>query len=355
VVALLTVGLFVAGIPATYAHYQTVCDGPGCGDLWQLVPEDVRALDVLGLSVAFYATYNVSIEILFALGYWAVAVLVFWKRSDDPVAWFVSLMLVSVGAIGVANHTLYALEDELWLPVRCVESLALVSFFVSFYLFPDGRFVPRWTLVLVALLTAYQSLFSLLDLVPVGLYGVLVLGQLGTLVFACAYRYTRVSGPVERQQTKWVLFGLTAAIAVFVATVVVGLSHAAFTQPGVPGMLFTLASRTVWSLSFLLIPLSIAIAILRYRLWDIDVIISRTLVYGCLTTVLATVFAITDTLLLPLLVQSLLGAENASVTAVVSAVIIAAMFKPMRSRIEAGVDKLSDRLAKRDETGDSLR
>src|SRR3712207_6486063 len=91
-VALLTVGLFVAGVPATYAHYQTVCDGPGCGDLWQLVPEDVRALDVLGLSVAFYATYNVAIEILFALGYWAVAVLVFWKRSDDPVAWFVSLM-----------------------------------------------------------------------------------------------------------------------------------------------------------------------------------------------------------------------------------------------------------------------
>jgi hypothetical protein len=357
-VAALAMGLYVAGVPAEYAHYHDLCGGSGCGGLWQLEADEVRALERLGLSVGFYALYNVAIEVVQTLGFWGIGVFVFWRKSDTRIVLFISLMLVSFGPIGFGNHTLYALGNShplWWLPVRFMLTLAFIFFFVSFYLFPDGRFVPRWTRVLVVVLVVYQMLYSLFDLLPHLLYGLLVLCQLGTLVFAQIYRYVRVSGPVERQQTKWVVFGLTAAIAIFVVNGLVGLVFSELGQPGVPGMLYTLGSRTVLNLSLLLVPLSIGIAILRYHLWDIDVIINRTLVYGSLTTVLAAVFAITDTLLLPLFVESFLGEEDESLNAVISAVIIAVLFEPLRRRIKAGVNRLSDWLAGGEGTGKAPR
>lgn len=347
-VAALAMGLYVAGLPAEYFHYHNLCGGSGCGGPWQLKPGEVGALERLGLSVGFYALYNVAIEVVQMLGFWGVGVFVFWRKSDTRMALFMSLMLVSFGPIGFGNNTLYALGNSnpaWWLPIRFMLTLAFLSFFISFYLFPNGHFVPRWTRVLVVVLVVYQILYSFFALLPDLLYGLLVLCQLCTLVFAQIYRYMRVSGPVERQQTKWVVFGLTAAIAIFVVNGLAGLVFLEPGQLGVSGMLFTLGSRTVLNLSLLLIPLSIAIAILRYRLWDIDVIINRALVYGTLSAVLAAIFAITDTLLLPLLVRSVLGEDDPSLNAVISAVIIAVIFEPLRRRIKAGVNGLVDWLA----------
>jgi hypothetical protein len=357
-VAALAMGLFVAGLPAEYAHYHDLCGGPGCGGSWQLERDEVSALERLGFSVGFYALYNVAIEVVQMLGFWGVGAFIFWKKPEARMALFVSLMLVSFGPIGFGNNTLYALGNShplWWWPVRFMLSVAFISFFVSFYLFPDGRFVPRWTRLLVVILVVYQILYSLFDLLPHQLYGLLMLCQLGTLIFAQIYRYVRVSGPVERQQTKWVVFGLTAAIAILVGTGLVGLLFSELRQPGVPGMLYTLGSRTVLNLSLLVIPLSIAIAILRYRLWDIDVIINRALVYGFLSTVLAGVFAITDTLLLPLLVQTILVKDDPSLNAVISAMIIAMLFEPLRRRITVGVNRLTDWLAGRDGTSEPSR
>jgi len=183
----------------------------------------------------------------------------------------------------------------------------------------------------------------------------LFLSLLGTLVFAQIYRYVRVSGPVERLQSKWVIFGLTVAITVFVGTVLVSLIFPEFRQPGIQGALYKLVSGTIINLSFLFVPLSIGVAVLRYRLWDIDVIINRALVYGSLTTVLAAVFAITDTLLLPLLVRSILGEDDPSLNAVIAALIIAVIFEPLRRRIKAGVNGLVDWLAGDEGTGESPR
>jgi hypothetical protein len=357
-VAALAMGLFVAGLPAEFAHYHNPCGSPGCGGPWQLDPDEVIALERLGLSVGFYALYNVAIEVVQMLGFFGIGAFLFWKKSDALMVLFTSLMLVSFGVIGFANNTLYALGNshpELWLPIRFMIDLAIISFFVSFYLFPDGRFVPRWTRVLVVVLVVYETLYALFDLLPHLLAGVLLLGQLGTLVFAQIYRYVRVSGPVERQQTKWVVFGLTAAIAIYVGTALVGLAFPELRQPGVPGMLYTLGSRTFLNVSLLFIPLSIAIAILHHRLWDIDLIIKRSLVYGSLSAVLAAVFAITDTLVLPTLVKSMLGEDDPTLNAVISAVIIAVLFEPLRRRIKAGVNKLSDWVAGGDKTSQSPR
>jgi hypothetical protein len=345
-VAALAMGLFVAGLPAEYAHYHNPCGSSGCGGPWQLDPDEVSALERLGLSVGFYALYNVAIEVVQMLGFLGVGAFLFWKKSDALMVLFSSLMLVSFGVIGFANNTLYALGNShpvWWLPIRFMIDLAIISFFVSFYVFPDGRFVPRWTRVLVVVLVVYETLYALFDLLPHRLAGMLVLCQLGTLVFAQIYRYVRVSGPVERQQTKWVVFGLTATIAIFVVTAFVGLAFPEFWQSGVPGMLYTLGGRTFLNVSQLFIPLSIAIAILHYRLWDIDLIIRRSLVIAPLLTILTVVFELATQLLLPFIFQFIPALEDSSsINTVVSVLIVVVLFKPLHARLDALVNRVVD-------------
>jgi len=312
----------------------------------------VNALEGLHLSIGFYAAYMMSLEIAFVLGFWATAALLFWKRSDDRLVLYASLALVTFGAM--QPDTLRWLAEaypRLDLPVALVYFVGEVSFFILFCVFPDGRFVPRWTRWAAAVWVVYQLLDSFFPDSPVSplswplLIDIpLFIGLLVSLVVAQIYRYRRVSGPVERQQTKWVVFGFAVTIAVVIAISLIDLVFG-LTRPGTTQVLYYLGGATVIYLSALLIPLSIGFAIRRYRLWDIDFIIKRSVVYGSLTTVLAAVFAITNTLVLPLVVGSILGKEDSSLNAVVSAVIIAVLFEPLRRRINAGVNRLSDRLA----------
>jgi len=183
----------------------------------------------------------------------------------------------------------------------------------------------------------------------------LVLGLFGIMVSAQIYRYLRVSGPIERQQTKWVVFGLTVAIVMSFGVSWLGELFPMLNRPGAPRIVYVLTQQTLNDISLLLIPLTITVAILKFRLWDIDLIINRTIVYGSLSAVLAAVFVLTDTLLLPLLVQSVLGKDNPSLNAVVAALIIAVLFEPLRRRIKEGVDRLTDWLAGSHSTGEPPR
>src|SRR5829696_9327730 len=112
------------------------------------------------------------------------------------------------------------------------------------------------------------------------------IGIVVSLVWSQIYSYRRVSSPAQRRQTKWVVFGTALAVAgTFPFQVPVDLSLADGDTP-----LRLLLLRTGFSLSFLLVPFSISVAVLRSHLFDIDLLINRTLVYGSLTTVLVAVY-----------------------------------------------------------------
>jgi hypothetical protein len=360
--AALTVGLFVWSVLITYEQLSTVCEGNAGCDFLRLSPKDAKVLEGLGLSVGSYAAYNVALCIVSALGYWAIGAILFWKSSGHRVALYASVALVTFGAIQVDTLHWLAEAYPMWaLPVNLVYFVGEASFFVLFCVFPDGRFVPRWTRWAAVAGITYWLLDTFFpDSSPVSpgnwplvIRAPLFLGLIGSLVVGQIYRYRRVSGDKERQQTKWVVFGFTATIAGFVVVLLIGWIFA-LTQPSIPQFLIDELSITALYIFPLLIPLSIGVAILYHRLWDIDLIIRRSLVYGSLSLVLTSVFSITDTLL-QFLFFFITGAEQSLVPTFGSVIVIAVGFQPLRNRIQGGVDRLFDRLVGSDKTSESLQ
>jgi hypothetical protein len=163
------------------------------------------------------------------------------------------------------------------------------------------------------------------------------LGALGTAIFSQGYRYRRTANAAQRQQIKWVVFGISAALALFVGiSVLLGTFAPEATSPGT--LLAYLVGNTFFGyLAILLIPVSIGVAVLRYHLFDIDLIINRALVYVSLTVVLA-VFYEGTIVVLQNLFRSLTGQES-QVAVVASTLAIAALFEPLRRRIQGLVDR----------------
>jgi hypothetical protein len=226
------------------------------------------------------------------------------------------------------------------LPVAFISSLGQASAALFFYLFPDGRFVPRWTRALAAVWVVWQvpaiffpnSPFNS-DNWPPLLAGAVWSGFLGSYVFAQVYRYSRVSDRVQRQQTKWVVFGVTGALGGFLGAI---LLSGIFSMVGQPSLLYRGTITTVIYLSMLLIPLSIGAAILRSRLWAIDIIVNRTLVYGMLTGTLALIYVV-SVVLLQQAFRALTGPRS-NLAIVISTLAIATLFNPLRRRIRDRVD-----------------
>jgi hypothetical protein len=152
-------------------------------------------------------------------------------------------------------------------------------------------------------------------------------------MFAQLYRYRYVSTPIQRQQTRWIVLGVTVGLLVEVGGYLPILFFSSLNHAG----LYYLILRPAATLILLFAPLCFAIAILRYRLWDIDILINRTLVYGTLTGILALVY-VGSIILLQDLLRGIIHQDN-DVAIVISTLAIAALFQPLRRRIQAIIDR----------------
>lgn len=334
--ALLIFILYIVGFPTTFQYLKNACIGAGCNGP-QLTLDQARAFQAHGLPLSFYAIYVLAFELIFVVVWFLVAMLIFWHKSKERLAWFVSLMLLTFGATYVDPLVVLSQQHPMWaLPAHVVVFIGVVSLVLSLYLFPDGRFVPRWT-GLVGLFWVLWNLYWIFltsSIPPTSpFWGVSYVGVLALGVFAQIYRYLRVSHPIQRQQTKWVVYGFTMAIVAFLALILGGL---ALPSSLVQSTLGPLLIQPAFYVFMLIIPLSIGFAILRSRLWDIDVLINRTLVYGTLTASLALVYVG-----LVIGLQTLLGGfiGNSDVAIVGSTLAIASLFQPFRRRIQAIIDR----------------
>jgi hypothetical protein len=147
---------------------------------------------------------------------------------------------------------------------------------------------------------------------------------------AQVYRYKRVSTLAQRQQSKWVFFGTVAALAGYGAFQALDLLLQS-------APLASLLGNTALFVLSLLIPISIAVAVLRHRRYDIDILINRTLVYGSLTAMLVSLY-FGGIVVLQRVFVALTG-QQSTLAVVASTLLIAALFTPLRRRIQGFIDR----------------
>jgi len=334
-----TLTVFFANLPEFLARLRTPCSKAACVYL-QLQPEQVEWLAGVGRSSMDYAAVLLAVTLALFVLCLLVSALIIWRRPDDRMALLVAFMLVAVGPnIEIDNlHT----WPSLWQgPLEVLDFLEVALVVLVFSLFPSGRFVPRWTrwplVVVLATLVPY-SFFPMALPLP-GLVWCLVLGESAILVVAQLYRYRRVSGPLERQQTKLVVFGASVSAVFWIGAAVLLLLFPTLSDPTSPaGPPYFLVLNSVGTSLVLLIPLTFGIAMLRYRLWEIDSIINKALVYGLLTGLLGSLYA---GLILGLesLGGLVTGQAGQPVVLVVSTLVIAALFLPVRRRFQGLIDR----------------
>ena len=293
------------------------------------------------LTQAEYVAVQVGYGALFMLVCLAVAVVIYVRAADDPVALLCtySLMAYGCGVGGFPNGlTITDPVVNAFFTILASAGLILLGWF--FLVFPSGKFVPRWGrwCVLAAavgmLVVVLPSLVKVQptpnDAQPIGV-GMLLLGA-----GAQVYRYRRVSTPTERQQTKWVVLGLAACVAVFVGTRILFNVLGLLVMHHPSQVTQNIAGGSV-ILGFACIPVCIGIAVLRARLWDIGLVISRTLTYAVVTALLVGVYAG-----LVLLATRVLPFHTA-VAVAMSTLAAAAIFNPLRHRVQRAVDRRFNR------------
>jgi len=308
------------------------------------------ALAELGIPLEFFAGYALLLELILLIVSLSVSTVLAWKRSDDWVALLVAGTLALAPLLTPLPDSLVQIRPA-WQPaLSVVRFLGSAGLMATMYLFPDGRFFPRWMrwLLLAALAgLAYaivrdpqhmtdtavfasarpaETAWLILPVVPAFVAG--LAGQV--------YRF-RHAPPILRQQIKWVLFGFAAVCAAFLVAATV-LAMLPALQPGPAArLIITLAGIAVTLLAFLVLPLSMALAVLRAGLWDIDLIINRAAVYSLLTASL-TLLYFAMTVLLQSVFQRFTG-EASSLAIVISTLAIAALFAPLRRRLQDGIDR----------------
>jgi signal transduction histidine kinase len=275
-----------------------------------------------------------------------LAGLLLWLRPRERTARLLALGMV--GTAAVFNLQAYQVYEAM-APVGAVDwahyafhIVAATTYIAALLLFPDGRIVPRWSrgalvLLYVPIIAGIGALAVIIGSASRTLAIILLFGLVtpATGVAAQAYRYRRAQDPIERQQSRLLFWALLPSVAVGALALSPGILTSI--QPlyeqrsiaVVPAVLFH-----VFQLAFTVIPVALIVGLLRFRLWQIDRVISRTLAYGALAVMVATVYV-----LVVVALGSLVGGRN-TFTSVVAAGVVAAAIAPAQQRVQRAANRL---------------
>ena len=345
--AALTVGLYFASVPLKLAALRQVCVDPRLCDGSQLSPAQASHLLAGGLSLDFYAGYIVWTRLAVALIDWSIALLILWRRSSDRMALPTALLLIIFPTNGAGIlRALPPAFPALWFPVQLVQFAAWQTFPIFFLLFPNGRWVPRlrytgWFLAVWFIGFIPGSFFPNVPSVqlPDSFGSIFFPAMFGLCLLSQVYRYRRVSTALERQQTKWVVYGVSLVLGGGTAGAMAlsVLAPAISLAPPLAPADFAF-DAILNGLFGLLLPVTLAVSILRYRLFEIDVIIRRTLIYAVLTGLLTLAY-FGCVLALQAAFSAVTGQSQTTLVTVLSTLAIAALFGPVRVLVQAVIDR----------------
>jgi signal transduction histidine kinase len=307
---------------------------------WSLA--DLRgALTELGIADHLFALFVYLSSVALGLVLVAVAGLLVWRKPHDRGALTIASLLALSGWATTGTHLiLESLYPEWQVFLRALGITAFSCLTLVLYVFPDGSFVPRWTrwpalvTMLMAPLNALDSPLSPLNW-PAPLSVSVGLISIAIPLVSQAYRYRVRSNAQQRQQTKWVALSVVIFAVGSAPVLVASWLAPELSAPGVRGLQFHLVSNTWLALLTLLLPIAITVAVLRLRLWDVDPLLNRTLVYGILTLLAGTVYIVTSGLL-----SAVFQTPGNVVFSLLAAGVIAVLFEPGRRLLQRTVNRL---------------
>jgi hypothetical protein len=287
-------GLFFLDIALHIPVYASPCLTADCNNPWLVSAAEVRVLESWGLTYSTFGFFMHGLTVINLALVLVLAVLILLRSENQIIGLFVSIVLIIIPTTSITDFPfIIAHYPGLGLPITILSWIGASLMILFMLLFPNGRFEPRWV-VWVFVLMGVVNFFSILHFnnlwSPFYDISALINGALVLLIFfiigLLIYRYVRVSNQVERQQTKWAVFGFAWML---ISIPIWGFFFYAEIFP--PGSARLLASMVGWTLVTIpVIAITLTIAILRYRLWDIDLIIRRTLSYALLTIMLGLIY-----------------------------------------------------------------
>lgn len=333
------VGLFIYSIPLQYESFRT---SP------RYAVGYAAALAEIGMSAEFYAGYFAVIDTIQVVVITAVSLLVFARRRDDWMA-----LLISVSVLVSSISTIPALHEVLGKPASLLFIFSSSGVIIALFLFPDGLFKPSWTrwlipLIVILPLIGGALLLSQTDISTASMSPITSMQSLLQLlgIGAQIWRYRRISSPTQRQQTKWVILGFALAVGFGLVYAFVPTFFPALTTPSFDGAAaqYTVASL-LWQMigvalviiGLSAIPATIALSIIRYRLWDIDLTINRSLVTVGVTLVLVGVFGLVFWAMQAIFRGIFGGGDELAVAA--AGILVGIAFNPARIRVRRFVDR----------------
>jgi len=306
-------------------------------------PTGIRtAADALGIPASTPAWAWFGIELILLISFGAVGMVLFLKKRDGFGIYLgAAFALIGTRISGPVTFSLAMIYPPAEFLMIFLSGLAFVVFGFLLYLFPNGKFVPRWSPWLIPILVIWLVLSVLAEqsfmsfnidsiFIPLGFFALGLIAQ--------GYRYRRVSTSAERRQTRGVLIAFCLFFVVVSGVFFIVPNAMNQTMPPTPqdlaGFLIFYVVLTVTTMLFIL---ALAIAILRYQLYDIDLIIRRTISYGILTVLLGLVYF--GSILILQRLFTVFTRQDTPITIVISTLVIAAIFNPLRVRVQNFIDK----------------
>jgi signal transduction histidine kinase len=332
-VSAVLLALYVAGL-ALWLH--RAADLPEVAHAPWSSPAGRAVLAEWGVPVRSWVAYLVVLNLAVAIAAGVAA----WLVLRASVSWFRLYLAFTLVLFATAGSELALVLDALYPQLgnvgSLVQGIAWAALLILAYVFPDGRFVPRWSRWLIVVWGAYLLAHLVVGLTGgpqlAGIGDATAVALAGSAAVAQIYRYRKVSGPIEQRQIRWVLVALALWFLLGLILNVTPLQAMNF-EASPRGLVTYAVVYLATTVVLMLIPTAIAVAILRHRLFDIDAWLSRGLVYAVLTFFVVGIYAA--------VVSGIGGlwAAGGTTSRLLAAGLIAVTFSPLRERVQRRVDR----------------
>lgn len=293
------------------------------------------------ISQLLFIIFQFTVDGLILLGFWTIAGLLFLRRSNDWMAIFISIFMIAFGLrvteIGNQIATISGHKTMGGLIMAVADS----SIVLLTLIFPNGKFVPRWSKYTAPILVVVMVCFYSITSLPIYWGDLTQERQLAILLpwyvfgLGCfVYRYFKESDIASRQQIRWIFLGIMGPFIWFLFMTLMNIAI-----PTLNGqMIYNLVIRTLGVFFFLTLPICFAISIARFKMFNIDLLINRSLVYFTLTVGLGITFAALLGVI-TIIFRNINQGEQSMIALTISAVAAGALFQPARKRLQRFVDR----------------